>query len=80
MTAAKVTSPVNINSLLISIVILLSTWTLKTVRDLETQQAVILYRIQALERKTGISMERPQSAISAIRPILGQLDSSSPSR
>jgi hypothetical protein len=76
----KIKEAINANSILLLIVIGLSTWTLKKVSELSETQAVLLYRVNELEKKKTVSTGHPPGLSSATSPILGQLNSSLPSR
>lgn len=77
---AKLKPELNTNSILITIGIMVSTWTLRTVSELREQQAILTYRVQALEKRVGVSKAHPLVTGSSTSLILGQLDSSLPSK
>ena len=73
---------INFNTILITILLALSGWTLKSITELREQSVLLAYRLDRLEgeHKKTVSTEYHQELGSATSLALGQLGSFSPSK
>jgi hypothetical protein len=59
MSQLKMRDGLNLNTVLLTVVLGLSAWTLKKVVDLSETQAVLSFRVQALEARFAIISGQP---------------------